>query len=96
MGLEYTSVFTLGRVQELYMSMLTMEFIDRRLSAIARENGIGPSKLARSRKRGKAGLASWHGIPSDCRWSFLCSLLLFAGAREFLLRGCVGHQHHRM
>ena len=40
--------------------MLTTEFVDQQLSDIARENGIGPHKLARARKRGKAGQASWH------------------------------------
>ena len=45
-------------VQEMYMSLLTEEFVERRLRDLARESGIGPHKLQRARMRGKAGRAS--------------------------------------
>ena len=45
--------------QELYKSFLSdQQFVDQRLEAIAKENGIGPKKLARCMKRGVAALSN--------------------------------------
>ena len=59
LALNYARVHMPG--QELYKSFLSDRlFLEQRLQAICKENGIGPKKLARCLKRGVAAVLNWY------------------------------------